>query len=1092
MTLHAALMRLDLEQLADIAELPQELVLPRTSRDPEAQLTSFAAFLRGQVTWDTVVASALDARDLREAVRLFAKCQDSGNSVSEDTTRELNQRWKAWFGRVGERRREALTLLAGVPMRAPQAHAQAKDYIELLEECVACEGSMSLNSYDSAQDLDAGLLIDLLDKTPSDLDELKERARLEISQDWEGLVRVSSVAWQRLLREAAAGGERGPARTLLDALPHLALNRRLKDLEMLSNADLDCTQLLTDLGLPLVPVPARPARLANSSVPSTIASGEFRQLRKFSEAVVHTAPDDGRSVESNADLLELGQRATREASFGAAGRVWLRAAKASSGKWGKRALGRGLLAAGRARMEEDSLLQARPLLLDALELIGTYEPDIDVFRTAVRLTLAARVWPHHRARTGGRYTSSVREWAQRPALPFARDAVVQADLIDQAALIWVEDLTEDRIGEAFLQAVGSDVADDATLYRRCLERLLTPALLRRDPRRVCERLKWLLSEALPSNQLDVLLDRLTQELGEFAATRQSASVGRRILNLIPELVDLLDMLPTHTIAPVASARETLPAVLEHVVGAKGVFAKEALLTVTPICKTFYPEERTSELLLPLLLKNDGQAARACNIQVGLRVDGKELSNAPLNLVESRHTSPDLEPGDEQELVFAFDLDRDVLEKVVEVRLIPEVRTNEKSHRARTFTVEFRPSRLRESRKSPFTTGLAVDDESFVGRERELKRLVDWLVGGVRRVPVVVGIRRIGKTSLVQKALRDPEVGRRFYPRYWDVEARPDSDTSAKFLADLAEIIRDAIPKRFHDRLCFHREPLRERPFRAFEEFIQSIQQAALPKRVLIAIDECDRLLTLVEDGRARQEREGRPLSPQEALQPEVFGALRKALMTTDRISLVLAGLPALGRKAGYENRLFGLMSPLQLRPFSEQEAMEVIDAARPFMEFSVPARHSAFRATGFQPYLLQVLCDCLFHRMRDHGRDVVAPVDVQEVIAEELLPNESNLADYISLIGDDRELLFGLAEALAATPQSRRFVSVHEVGHALRQHGFDRPEDEIRVALSNLVPSGGEDVIDRPLVERASNDRSRFRLVVGLLGEYLREAGPYP
>lgn len=1093
MTLRGSLMRIDLEQLLELGELPEDLVLPRDRHDPSARVVSFAAFLQANVTWDSVVTSALDAGDLHEAVRLVGRCHGSEGSLSDAVEQRLDETWRASIGRIRERREEALARLSEIPTQASQAHAKAADYIDLLGLYELADGPPSLRSYDEAKDLDASLLVDLLDRTPSELLELKKLAELEISQDWDELVEVSARAWRRLLRDAASGGgAHGAARRLLDALPRLTLDRRLSDLENLSNPKVDPASVLDGLDLPEEPAPRRHARLATLSASSAIASGEFRALRKFSEAVVHAAPGDGRPVESIADLSEIEHRARQLASHTAIARAWLRAGKASSGEWSKRALGRGLLAEGRARMEGDSLLQARPLLLDALELIGTYEPDLEVFQTAVRLILAARVWPHHRARTGGRHTSTVREWAGDPAMPFTRGSVVPADLIDQAALIWVEDLDQDAIAERFLGAVGSDLGDDATLYRACLQRLVTPARLRSEPRRVCERLRWLLAEAHPPVELEKLLDLLTQELGELTTKERSALVGRRILDLVPRLVEVLDALPRHSIAPVATARETLSAVLEHVVGAKSVgVAAEPQLSVAPLCKTFYPEERANELLLPLLLKNDDKATRARNVQVDLRVDDKHGSPPPLRLLESHQTAPDLEPGDEQELVFVFDVDRDIQERVSEIRLIPEVRTEEKSQKARTFSIEFRPSGLRGSRKSPFTTGLAVGEDRFVGREKELDRLIEWIVGDVRRVPVVVGIRRIGKTSLVQKALRDPEVGRQFYSKYWDVEARPDSDTSAKFLADLAEIIRDAIPKRFHDRIRFHREPFRERPYRAFEEFVQSIDDANLPKRLLIVVDECDRLLKLVEDGRKRQEREGRPLSPQQTFQPEVFGALRKALMTNVCIHLVLAGLPALVRKAGYENRLFGLMTPLQLRPFSVQEATEVMDAAKPTMDFSVAARHYAFRATGLQPYLLQVLCDCLFHRMKDHGRDVVAPADIQQVIAEQLLPNESNLADYLSLIGDDWELLFGLAEALAAAPQSRRFVSVHEVGQALRQHGLEWSEDEIRDGLNKLVPSIGEDVVDRPLVESASNDRNRFRLVVGLLGEYLREVGPY-
>lgn len=1092
MSFRDALLRIDLEQLLAMADIPEDLVLPGDRHDALARVSAFAAYLQGNVTWDSVTETALAQPDLREAIRLSEECGRAGGQLSDSTRARLQQSWAAWVSAIDERRKVALTRLELVPPEAPQATAQAKEFVELLESQDPMRNPLTTNGYLGAQDLEENLLVDLLDREPStDLDALMELAELEIAQDWEELVQASTHAWQRLLRAATREGSQGPTRRLLAALPTLVLERRLDDVRALSADDPDYRALEVALELPTEAPPPRPARVSMASGSRARASGEFRQLRKFSEAVVLAAPDDGRPLECAAELADLSKRAEQQPSFTAESRLWLGASKASQGEWAKRTLGRGLLAAGRARMEDDNLQQARPLFLDALELLGTHELDPDVFRTAVRLTLGARVWPHHRARLVATNDSSVRRWAQDPSLPFARDDVLPADLIDQAALIWADDLSDDRVGELFLRSVGSELGDDATLYRRCLERLITPARLRRDPRRVCDRLLWLLADARPAPSLATLLDRLTQELGELASNERSKSVSKRILDLLPEISLELDGLPLHTVAPVADAKEVLPTALEYVVGAKGGLAEEAQLSVVPLCRAFYPEERSRELLLPVLIKNADQAGRARNVQLALRLEEKLGPTPPIRLLESRRTTPDLEPGDEQELIFYFDVDPDIHERMTEVRLIPEIRTEERVQRARTFSIEFRPSGLRPSRKSPFTTGLAVGADRFVGRRRELERLVEFIVSDVRRVPVVVGIRRIGKTSLVRKALRDPEVVRQFYSKYWDVEARPDSDSSADFLSDLAETIRDAIPARYHSRLRFSREPLRQRPYQAFDDFIQSIEEAALPKRTLVVIDECDRLLKLVEEGRERQLREGRPLTPQEAFQPEVFGALRRALMTTERFSLVLAGLPALVRSAGYENRLFGLMSSLQLRPFSTEEATEVMDAAKPFMEFSLAARNYAFRTTGLQPYLLQVLCDSLFHRMKDHGRDVVAPADVQEVIEEQLLPNESNLADYVSLIEEDWEILFGLAEALAAAPQSRRYVSVHEVGHALQQHGLEWSEPDIQEALGRLVPSVGDDVVDRPLVERAPNDRSRFRLVVGLLGEYLRETGPY-
>ena len=61
----------------------------------------------------------------------------------------------------------------------------------------------------------------------------------------------------------------------------------------------------------------------------------------------------------------------------------------------------------------------------------------------------------------------------------------------------------------------------------------------------------------------------------------------------------------------------------------------------------------------------------------------------------------------------------------------------------------------------------------------------------------------------------------------------------------------------------------------------------------------------------------------------------------------------------------------------------------------------------------------------------------------------------------------------------RAFVSVNEIARVLQAQGYPTTVAQVKESLQQLLLS------DRPLVVRAQNDTNRFRLVIGMLGEFL-------
>jgi hypothetical protein len=118
--------------------------------------------------------------------------------------------------------------------------------------------------------------------------------------------------------------------------------------------------------------------------------------------------------------------------------------------------------------------------------------------------------------------------------------------------------------------------------------------------------------------------------------------------------------------------------------------------------------------------------------------------------------------------------------------------------------------------------------------------------------------------------------------------------------------------------------------------------------------------------------------------------------------------------------------------------------------------------------------------MRDSGRDLATLADVDEVIREDLLPQESYFADYLSLAGDHRAVLLATARA-ERNANGRSFVSVHEIHRELSRQGVEFPERELMELLTAL----GDSEQERPLFKRSPSKRDSFQIVIGMLGDHL-------
>ena len=536
----------------------------------------------------------------------------------------------------------------------------------------------------------------------------------------------------------------------------------------------------------------------------------------------------------------------------------------------------------------------------------------------------------------------------------------------------------------------------------------------------------------------------------------------------------LEALPRTTEAPIEEMVEHLPILLERLSG--GPLSPDAEPSILALVKTLLPIERNSGVQIAVLVNNKGGAPLD---NLALSITSTERADLCIRFGDQSHQERfigSLDPDASQEVVFALDVPLALVHQVTEIKLKATLRTGTKILRDKEFTVAIRPQDRRHT-SSPFTAGGAVSGEHFIGRRKELNQLIGVLAGDHVQTPLVVGIRRIGKTSLLKKMIESHEIDNRFIPIYWSVEDRPDSDTTVQFFIDFCKKVIDQLPQGVRPQVPFSREELRRAPYAAFEAFTDALDALDLPKKILVVVDEFDRLLHLIRRTAERQAT-GAPLQPHEAFQPQVLGALRKVIMKGGVLQMVFAGLPTI-LSAQYEDRLFGTLDAIELRGFSEEEASAVLDEAKDVFSVTPQARERLFAATGCQPYLLQLVCHQLFGRMIFSGRDQAAPFDIDEVIEEKILPHESYFTDYVSLVGANDDLLRATAIAQREVMHRRAFVSVNEIARVLQGQGYPTTVAQVKESLQQLLLS------DRPLVVRAQNDTNRFRLIIGMLGEFL-------
>jgi hypothetical protein len=371
---------------------------------------------------------------------------------------------------------------------------------------------------------------------------------------------------------------------------------------------------------------------------------------------------------------------------------------------------------------------------------------------------------------------------------------------------------------------------------------------------------------------------------------------------------------------------------------------------------------------------------------------------------------------------------------------------------RSFTVKVGREYPHRYELTPYMYGKCLTRLDLIkGREKETREILDKLSGSNGdNFVVIYGLRRIGKSSLLQKLSLDERSRKRYVAIHLDLEhLLKSTDTPVSFLEKVAEAIRDSVG----DSRAKMVEPpagvSEARIYPAFEHYLKGVADALGPnRRVLLLFDEFQMLF---EPGMASRMQ-------------DVIKSLRHWIQYAPA-SFVAAGTPELkAATVGPEQRLFQLGVPLHVGPLDEASARELVrDPAKDLFTVTPRATEAIVQACRRLPNLIQAVCITLFDNVKSAEKTVATHRD-----AEEAMTQVSKISEYFTFL---------------LAPLERR-SELKVLVRVLADITVDERRGTPRVILEHLRSNGRGDELCPEALENYLEELTVFGLVNNYKGEY--------
>ena len=400
--------------------------------------------------------------------------------------------------------------------------------------------------------------------------------------------------------------------------------------------------------------------------------------------------------------------------------------------------------------------------------------------------------------------------------------------------------------------------------------------------------------------------------------------------------------------------------------------------------------------------------------------------------------------------------------------------------------------------SPYIVGSPVDRrEMFFGRADVIER-IKRQVGASTHANVILieGNRRTGKTSILRQ-LGNPDA----LPGWITVDcslqdAEGDGKKGGISKRHLYRLLArrtgwtlyDAgvetwfpqLPARTPDR-PFKPAFLRaldqafadEHPFETFEVYIAAAIRAASPRRVLLMLDEFDKLQEGIDAG---------------ITSPQAPENIRHLLQHQAGLSAIITGSRRLKRlREEYWSALFGLGYRIGVSALPEDDAKRLVtEPVAGRLEYLPHARDRVVELTSRHPFLVQALCNQVFERAAVTGRRTVTPDDVKEAATEMVRDNEHFRTLWGYARTERRRLLLALCDQLSQGPDPVNLdlleLKLDELGVPAQRHR-ELADDVAELRELELIdfvdsPRGGDYRLSLPLMAQWLQQNIDFKDVV--------------
>jgi type I restriction enzyme M protein len=403
-------------------------------------------------------------------------------------------------------------------------------------------------------------------------------------------------------------------------------------------------------------------------------------------------------------------------------------------------------------------------------------------------------------------------------------------------------------------------------------------------------------------------------------------------------------------------------------------------------------------------------------------------------------------------------------------------------------------------ENPYIYGRVLEgdfDRMFFGREKDM----DFLESQLRRsgpttVILLEGNRRIGKTSLLKHFLRHrlPEGWLSVFINFQDFDGHqppagertlPGIPTRNIFIGMARELVtsaRDAVsslelpdlgvvppknsllfrkfldtklPTWFND----------DQPFTRFRGLLDLIREAVRPKRLLLLLDEFDRIQEGIASG---------------ITSDQVPENIRHVFQTYGDIGGIFTGSRTIRRlRQEYWNVLFGLGESHQLRGLDEKSALELVE--RPVagrLVYSPAASRRIVELCARQPLLIQSICGRLFEVCKESSERTVT-VEMVDKVAEEKAGDNEHFETLWGYIRSNRQrCLAFIVDELAE--EQRVTLAFSAILDAAERHG-------VRFRGAGDLERDLEDLLDLEVLG-AHGERRRqiYRIEVPLFSMWLK------